>query len=315
MATLTKERDELSHALDKDPVKKLVGLVPKPIYKSDVGPLVDEVPIDDFINKPDEAGVFHLLAIMSGLKPSGVQQVRGQSPAQQDAFFQVISRSLSDQLNRFWAQEQYDFKIEIKGDKLTFTVADRVTEKATSVLEGSDGFKWWTSFFLEMAADLSKREGTTVVLLDNPATELHDEGKADILRFLRQMVESGGLQVVYATHERALIDPWQMDRIRVVEKEKEGTRITAPGPGSRPDLLDRIRRSIGSPARYSLFGAPRTIAFEGVSDVYAASAFNDSLSRRAMALCTRTRFRLTPSRELETRPIFTKCFEGSESIS
>ena len=131
-----------------------------------------------------------------------------------------------------------------------------------------------------MAADLSKREGTTVVLLDNPATELHDEGKADILRFLRQMVESGGLQVVYATHERALIDPWRMDRIRVVEKEDEG-------PGSLlPDLvldqtcwIESVEVS-GRPARYSLFGAPRTIAFEGVSDVYAASALNELLEQK-----------------------------------
>lgn len=282
LAELQTLRNEVASALEQDPVKKLMDVIPKPVYKRDVFELADNVPIDDFINKPESSKTFQCIAIISGLKPSGVQKIRNSPPADQDAYLRVISKSLSDQLNSFWTQEQYDFTVSIRGDRLALNVADRTTHKITSVLDGSDGFKWFTSFFLEMSADQSQKPAGSIVLLDNPATSLHDEGKADVLRFLNRTAESGKIQILYATHERPLIDPWRIDRIRAVEKKQDGTKIDLLKGDSRSDLLEKVRRNIGSPAKYSLFGAPRTVAFEGISDMNIISAFNEYLERQGM---------------------------------
>lgn len=280
LAELQAVRTDLGSALEQDPVKKLMDAIPRPVYKRDVFELADSVPVDEFINKPESSRTFQCIAIISGLKPSGVQTIRNARPADQDAYLRVISKSLSDQLNSFWSQEQYDFAVNIRDNRLVLSVADRTTRKITSVLDGSDGFKWFTAFFLEMSADQSQKTAGSVVLLDNPATSLHDEGKADVLRFLNRSAESGKIQILYATHERPLIDPWRIDRVRAVEKGKDGTKLDRLKGDSRPDLLQRVRRNIGSPAKYSLFGAPRTVAFEGISDMNMVSAFNEYLERQ-----------------------------------
>ncbi|MDE2589888.1 MAG: AAA family ATPase, partial [Patescibacteria group bacterium] len=187
IAEINTERSNISKALENDPVKKLINVIPKPSYKSDVIDLQDNMLVDNFINKPETSNAFHSLAIISGLKPSGVQKIRNASPADQNSYFDVISKTLSEQLNNFWRQEKYDFKIGISNNQLSFTVADRLTGKETSVLDGSEGFKWWTSFFLGMSADLTEKPGLSIILLDNPATSLHDDGKGDVLKFLVKM--------------------------------------------------------------------------------------------------------------------------------
>jgi len=63
------------------------------------------------------------------------------------------------------------------------------------------------------------------------------------------------------------------------KNQKKGTVIQRVHSESKRDLLDKIRKNIGSPARYSLFGAPRTIAFEGQSDIVLFSAFNEYLEQ------------------------------------
>ena len=128
-----------------------------------------------------------------------------------------------------------------------------------------------------MSTHLTKSSRPSIILLDNPATNLHDDGKADVLRFLTKITESGKLQIIYSTHERALIDPWRIEQIRMVEKGSEGTKIEIVRSNSRSDLLGKIRRNIGSPARYSLFDAPKTVAFEGISDINIFSALNEFL--------------------------------------
>ena len=279
---LSQTRNNIEQALQNDAVAKLIELLPRPLYKNDVDDLVDKVSVDEFIANPEVSDTFRRLAIVSGLKPSGVQSVRNTPAAEQASYFGVVSRNLSKQLNDFWKQEEYDFKISISGSELTFTVTDRTTRKETSVLERSDGFRWWTSFFLEMSTHLTKSSRPSIILLDNPATNLHDDGKADVLRFLTKITESGKLQIIYSTHERALIDPWRIEQIRMVEKGSEGTKIKIVRSNSRSDLLGEIRRSIGSPARYSLFGAPKTVAFEGISDINIFSALNEFLEQKGL---------------------------------
>src|SRR5581483_8377690 len=277
---LNNARKSLGNSIAEDPKNKLYELIPKPLYKDKVFKLEDKISVDEFIANPSKSTTFHCLAVIGGLNPSGVQNIRKRDLAAQNSYFEVVSKNLSDQLNSFWTQENYTFKIGIKGTDLSFTVLDKTTGKETSVLERSEGFKWWTAFFLDLSLSLALgSSGTNILLLDNPATELHDEGKGDVQKFLTKVANTGKLQIIYATHERALIDPWRIERIRLVEKRPEGTQIEKVRTETKGDLLNRIRRSIGSPAKYSLFGAPRTIAFEGISDILFFSAFNEYLEQ------------------------------------
>ena len=275
--------EEIASKLRNDPVELLYEQVPKPLYREGVFELDDEVTIDGFVSDADSSDTFRCISTICGLTPGSMQRIRNANPAERAAYLEAKSKMLSRNLNNFWRQEEYTFELAIDGDLLRLRVSDKTTSATTLASERSEGFKWWMAFFLEVSAFLAGGNGRRVLLLDNPATGLHDEGKGDVLRFIRAAAESERLQIIYSTHERALIDPWRIDRVRIVGLGKEGTRITTVPTKSSGGQLETIMKNIGSPARYSLFGAPRMVCFEGPSDTYIVSAVNEYLSQGGAA--------------------------------
>ena len=267
--------DSIAAKSRDDPVERLYGKVPKPLYMEGVFKLDDEVAIDEFVSNTAASKTFRSISAICGLTPGSMRRMRNADPAERAAYLEAKSRMLSGCLNSFWSQEEYKFGLSIDGGMLRLRVTDSTTGATTLASERSEGFKWWMAFFLEVSALLAKENGRLILLLDNPATGLHDEGKGDVLRFIRTAAESGRLQIVYTTHERALIDPWRTDRVRIAGLSKKGTKITAVQAESDGRQLETIMKNVGSPARYSLFGAPRMISFEGPSDTYIVSAVNE----------------------------------------
>ena len=279
VAEITAARNSIQNKVKNHPYQKLYEVMPKPVYKDTVFKLEDEVSIDEFVADPKKSDTFYSIAVVTSLTPSALQKIRNAGQAEIKNYLDMKSAQLSDCLNKFWKQETYEFELGMDNDRLTFLVKDKTTGTKTSVLDRSEGFRWWTAFFLEVSTILAQKLGRSIILLDNPATELHDEGKADVLRFISSAASSDQLQIIYSSHERALVDPWRTDRVRITELTENGTKIRKVSNSSAHDLLHAIRKNIGSPARYSLFGAPVTVFFEGISDMNIVSAVNEYVER------------------------------------
>ena len=280
ISNIAAARNGIQNKINNHPYQKLYEITPKPVYKDSVFKLDDDMLIDDFIADPKKSDTFYSIAVVTNLTPSALQKIRNAGQAEIKSYLDIKSAQLSDCLNKFWKQETYEFELDINNDKMTFLVKDKTTGTKTSVLDRSEGFQWWTAFFLEVSTILAQKLGRSIILLDNPATELHDEGKADVLQFISSAASSDQLQIIYSTHERALVDPWRTDRVRITELTEEGTKIQKVSSSSGRDLLHTIRKNIGSPARYSLFGAPVTVFFEGISDMNIVSAVNEYVERQ-----------------------------------
>ena len=272
-------RQNMERKIAADPSSALYGIIPKPKYCGALFDLEDAVDLDQFIKNPSGSKTFLSVAQICGLSPAALAGVRNAGAPERDAYLEAKSALLSAQLGQFWRQESYAFKLAVDGHLLRLHVRDKATGTTTSLTERSDGFRWRTAFFLDISAFLASRSGRSIVLLDNPATELHEEGKGDVLRFIQEAAKSDRIQIVYSTHERALIDPWRTGRIRVASLTREGTKIRTVPAASSNGMLETVMKGIGSPARYSLFGAPRTVSFEGAGDTYIASAANEYLAR------------------------------------
>lgn len=271
---------EIQARLRRDPAARLYNLVPKPLYMDGVFRLDDEMPIDAFASDPGSSPTFRCISVICGLAPGAAQRLRNSDPAERNDYLEKKSRMLSGHLNGFWSPEKYEFNLAMDGGMLGLRVSDRTTGTATLASERSEGFRWWVAFFLEVSAFLAEgRGGRRIILLDNPATELHDRGKEDVLRFVQAAAASGRLQIVYSTHERALVDPWRTDRVRIVDLTDAGTTIAPVPARPRRGLLRTVMKNIGPPARYSLFGAPRTVGFEGAGEAYIALAANEYMSQ------------------------------------
>lgn len=272
-------RQSMERKIAGDPSSALYRIIPKPKYCGTLSDLEDAVDLDQFIKNPSSSKTFLSVAQICGLSPAGLARVRNAGAAERDAYLEAKSALLSSHLDQFLRQENYAFKLAVDGHRLRLRARDKATGTTTSLTERSDGFRWWMSFFLDISAFLASRSGRSIILLDNPAAELHEEGKCDVLRFIQEAAKSDRIQIVYSTHERALIDPWRTDRIRVATLTREGTKIRTVPAAASNGMLETVMKGIGSPARYSLFGAPRTVSFGVASDTYIASAANEYLAR------------------------------------
>jgi len=284
LSSLRNSKEALISAIANDPVRKIVGELPTFIYLSDPFQLEESVSVDNFIRNPQQSQTFHYVSVLGGMTPSGVQKLRTRQVQEKESHFNSISKELGKKVNEY-LNLGYDFKVkliesDILNEDLMLMVEDKKTGSTISVREMSEGQRWWVAFYLYLSYLGSHGDRPQILLLDNPATALHDEGKGEVLRFLRKTAETGKLQIIYATHERALIDPWRLDQVLLVTKEEKGTVIKSMRQERRGDLLETIRRHIGSPAKYSLFGAPYNVFFEGISDLNYISAFNELLEKK-----------------------------------
>lgn len=283
-----KIREERSK-LSKSPFNLLISNLPTIYYMDRVFNVEDKTSIDLYISDPSSSETFSSIALLTqDLFPSGVQTVRTKEAQLRNSYYETISKKLTEVLSKLWSQQKYEFRVSSDNTNLTFYVKDLETDAIVSVVEGSEGFKWWLAFYMEISSKLSKFSKRTVILLDNPATSLHDRGKGDILRLLKEISNSEKLQLIYTSHERALIDPWRPDIIRLVEKKTgDGTKIISLSAPTDVGVLTRIREYIGSPARYSLYGASRTLLFEGITDMDIFLAFNERLERNGQKYLSR----------------------------
>ncbi len=282
---IREERSKVS----KSPFNAVISNIPSIYYMDRVFNIEDKISIDQYISDPNSSDTFNSIALLTqDLLPSGVQNVRTRDAQVRNSYYETISRKLTDILSKLWSQQRYEFKVSSDNTNLTFYVKDLETDAIVSVVEGSEGFKWWLAFYMEISSKLSKSSKRIAILLDNPATSLHDKGKGDILRLLKEVSNSEKLQLIYTSHERALIDPWRPDIIRLVEKKTgDGTKIISLSASTDAGVLTRIREYIGSPARYSLYGASRTLLFEGITDIDIFLAFNEHLERSGQKYLSR----------------------------
>ncbi len=282
---IREERSKLS----KSPFNLLISNLPAIYYMDRVFNIEDKISIDQYISDPGSSETFSSIALLTqDLLPSGVQNVRTKDAQLRNSYYETISRKLTDVLGKLWSQQKYEFKVSSDNTNLTFYVKDLETDAIVPVVEGSEGFRWWLAFYMEISSKLSKSSKRIVILLDNPATSLHDKGKGDILRLLKDVSYSEKLQLIYTSHERTLIDPWRPDIIRLVEKKSgDGTKIISLSAPTDVGVLTRIREYIGSPARYSLYGASRTLLFEGITDMDIFLAFNEHLERTGQKYLSR----------------------------
>ncbi len=119
---------------------------------------------------------------------------------------------------------------------------------------------------------------TTIILLDNPALDLHVDGQRDIKKFLEESIANNA-QVIYVTHSPAMVDVFKLEQIRKVELKSDniGTKIhnSIVKEGDHLDILEPLRSAIGSNIGYSLIASNYNILVEGMADKYLLEGFTN----------------------------------------
>lgn len=276
IATTTKNLEtvsvEINRILSENRTKYLTKLVPKFIlHISSLDRIPNEVDVAPFVSAPEKTSIGMLnLCRAAGLSIQKIQELaQTANTYQREVYEDYYKGHISGALNEFWTQERYEIHFRIEKNKLSVSVSDGTYLPRIPPSERSDGFQWLLSFYSTIQNECAS-SSTPVILLDNPALELHVDGQRDIKKFLEENIASTA-QVIYATHSPAMVDPLKTEQIRTVElTSNKGTKVSNKiiKEGKHLDILEPLRSAIGSSVGYSLLAANYNLLVEGAADKF-----------------------------------------------
>ena len=132
--------------------------------------------------------------------------------------------------------------------------------------ERSTGFRWFFSFLAAFSA-YEHDDQPVIILLDEPGLGLHARAQKDFLRFIDERL-SANRQVLFTTHSPFMVQPDNLDRVRMVEDHGRdtGSTVSSDVLGTDPDTLFPLQGALGYDLAQHLFVAPHNLVVEGTSD-------------------------------------------------
>lgn len=271
--TLETTLEDINKILSEDRTGHLSKQLPKFImHISTLDKIPDVVDVAQFTSSPEKTSMGMLnLCRAAGLPIQKIKQLTGITDAsQREVYEDNYKGNISGGINEFWTQENYNVHFRIEETKLSVSISDDTYTPRIAPSERSDGFQWLLSFYSTIQNECAS-SSTVVILLDNPALELHVDGQRDIKKFLEEKIASNA-QVIYVTHSPAMVDPFKMEQLRTVELSSgnEGTKVSNNiiKKGEHVDILEPLRSAIGSSVGYSLIANNYNMLVEGKADKF-----------------------------------------------
>lgn len=268
----------------------LERLLPKFFYFSNYELLPGECDLTELASRAAAGEVRRgdetLLALLAlaGQKP---ESLLDEDYTSRQAELQAAGSDLSDQVFKYWKQNDAltvdldtdmpivgkapDGSTDIRHRFLKIELNDARHGVSTNFESRSAGFRWFFSFLAAFSVhrDSPKR---VVVLLDEPAMQLHGEAQKD---FLSYIVEELGAtqQVLYTTHSQHMLDPARYETMRAIhdratrEDPELGVVITPVNLSADRHTILPVEAALGYSVSQHLFlGTGPHLAVEGSSD-------------------------------------------------
>ena len=139
----------------------------------------------------------------------------------------------------------------------------------------STGFKWFFNLYFNLLCTNTLKAGD-IVLMDEPATNLHVKGQQELRVFLKNFAIKNDITIVLATHSPFLIDMDYLDELRVVTMNNNVSCISndfSTIDTDDPDSLKPIKEAL-TVANHTLYDPDKKVVFvEGITDYNYMVAF------------------------------------------
>ncbi len=184
--------------------------------------------------------------------------------------------------NKFYDYSKKSTAYEIKLEIHDCRKSDNQNEPII-LSQQSTGFQWAFNFmfgFLYNVGSHFSLNKNIIYVMDEPATPLSVPARKEFRKFLKEYAHKNHVTFVVANHDPFLVDTDHLDKIRIVEKETEGSMIKnhfnypLDDASKDSDALYQIKRSLG--VGQHVFHNPqkhRIIFVEGITDYCYLSAF------------------------------------------
>ncbi|NOZ62612.1 MAG: ATP-binding protein [Calditrichaeota bacterium] len=202
-------------------IKKFLRILPKIVYFDNIPLIKNRV---DYYSLVDGRPGFTTERNL--LKVGGIQNMevifedstRGRRASEE------ASRVITEQIRRVWSQEPtIEIKLNVNGKLLYIDISDSTTVFDTPESR-SLGFRWYLSFYINfLAQTYEARANEYMFLIDEPGIHLHPSGQKDLVKVLENFAMKN--QLIYTTHSPFMINREYPQRVRLVQKSREGTRV------------------------------------------------------------------------------------------
>lgn len=239
---------------------------------------------------------------------------------------------ITDQIFEYWTQND-ELKIKVvlsegkSGDPAPFNTGPVARARVENGLHGvtvpfserSAGFIWFFSFLVKFA-QIRKKHGNVILLLDEPGLTLHGTAQLDLLRYFAEQIAPKH-QLIWSTHSPFMVPPDDLASVRTVEdvvetdargrKKSIGTKIRSDVLTTDPQTNFPVFGAMGFEITQTLIIGKNTLLVEGPSDVLylqIASAALKAAGRAHLA----ARWALCPSGGIDKVLPFVKLFYGNK---
>ena len=170
-------------------------------------------------------------------------------------------------------KETYEFEIDLESDSIFFIM--KRGEQSIVLDYQSTGFKWFFNLYFNLLCTNTLKAGD-IVLMDEPATNLHVKGQQELRVFLKNFAIKNDITIVLATHSPFLIDMDYLDELRVVTMNNNVSCISndfSTIDTDDPDSLKPIKEAL-TVANHTLYDPDKKVVFvEGITDYNYMVAF------------------------------------------
>ncbi len=220
-------------------MKKLLEQLPKILYFDNISLIKSRVDLNTLLNgDPNyttERNLLRIGGIQNDFEVIFEDSTRGRRASEE------ASRLITQQIRRVWSQEPtIEVKLNVNGKVLYIDISDGTTVYDTPESR-SLGFRWYLSFYINFIAQTFEAKANEYFfLLDEPGIHLHPAGQKDLTKVMEDLSIKN--QLVYTTHSPFMINREYPQRVRLVSKGRDGTKVDSR---AYRENWKPLRRSIG----------------------------------------------------------------------
>ncbi len=176
--------------------------------------------------------------------------------------------SISKDFNKlyFADAEKYSFEITLESTKIFFSLYRGNGD--ISLDYQSTGFKWFFDLYFNLLCKNALEPGD-IIIMDEPATNLHVMGQRELRKFLKEFAIKNDLTIILATHVPFLIDLDYLDELRVISNKDNISYIANDYSTINlddPDSLKPIKEALTVNNHVLLDPDRKVIFVEGITD-------------------------------------------------
>ena len=162
--------------------------------------------------------------------------------------FKPKIETISKRFNNLYFAEndKYHFSLKFENNRISFGMSRGDDEDPINLDYQSVGFKWFFNLYFSNLMTSELKPGD-IVIMDEPAHNLHPKGQVELRQFLKDFAKSNGLTIVIATHSPFMIDVDHYDELRIISMKNNRAKIDnlfSAVNDEDPDSLLPIKESL-----------------------------------------------------------------------